>query len=992
MTDRFEGPRALAHTQQLEANESMKDTNRSPKSTLLPALIAGLTLTACTDTEPAESLESGEFRSLEDGLLLHWTFEDSVGTQITDVSGMGRHGTLQGAVLIASPNGQSVSLDGVDDWISLTGPRSPALYGGADGSFTLSARVRVTNASKYNTLCVGCGPFSSLYVGTEPYGPALLSALDDQTSTAWKWLTSSATLANDTWTEVTLVVENGSNARYYIDCELDAQLDSTNLGLIDVGSSSIGKSTVANRWFAGQIDELRVWDRALDDTELAELCPVVELDPLAEGLEMHWTFEDRTGNQILDVSGKGRTGTVVGGGSFVASPKGEALSLDGIDDKVTFIGPRALALYGGAQGDFTFSTRVRVPNVGKYNTLCSGCGPFSTMYVGDPAPGARVMSALWNLDTAATAWAASSSMLANDEWTEVTLVVEGGVAARTYQDCSLDSTLAGIDVGLRDPGFSVLGQGSVANRWYQGEVDELRVWNRALPDDEIALICARTELCDGEPVYVYVDAPAGGDGLSWATAFANLQDAIDASVACTSPQLWLAEGQYAPASSTLPVANIEHEVAIYGGFAGNEVLLSERDLAAHPVRLGAEGWLNRVVEIDDDVDDNPFTLVRLDGLTISGSAEGAIQVEGGGFGPDEVILENVTITDNVAISGGGLYTDTADVTVTIRNSSFERNHAGEEFLAHGGAIYARSTSLVIEDSSFVDNTAGQGGVIFFQDDPAEGHHITDTIFRGNAAAWGGALYIANSPSYIDVTIQGGEFDSNLAEGGGGAIYTEESSCSFDSVVFTNNTANVGGAIWLSDWLLVPNDKLEISNCRFIANRALKGNGGALRLQEVGTRVVNTEFIANQASTVGGAVFGRGEFTSSTFANNIAGSGSALYAPAGADMTMQHCVVYPDTIFGTNIHGPYSCTKSNTLLDVPKILLTNVTPFESADLDLDGLTEWYLDPDGPCVGLANGVIDDFEWMSSTVEQSQCTDAGWPEPGMHYPPQAAVGACE
>ena len=959
------------------------------KSPLLAALLAGLGLTACSDAESPESFGPDELRELDDGLLLHWTFEDNVGMQITDVSGNGRHGTRQGGVgLQPSPNGQAALLDGIDDWISMTSPpRSPALYGGADGSFTFSARIKVTNTGKYNTLCAGCGPFSTLYVGTEPYGAALLSALDDQASSAWKWLTSSPTLVADTWTEVTLVVENGGNARYYLDCELDAQLSDANLGLIDVGSSSIGKSTIASRWFGGQIDELRVWDRALTDTELAELCPApVEPDPLTLGLEMHWTFEDRIANQITDLSGKGRTGTVVGG-SFVASPKGEALSLDGIDDKVTFVGPRAPALYGGVQGDFTFSASVRVPNVTKYNTLCVGCGPFSSMYIGDPAPGARVLSGLWNLDTATTAWAVSSSTLTNDVWTEVTLVVEGGVAARTYENCNLDSTLAGVNVGLRDSGFSALGQGSVANRWYQGEVDELRVWSRALPDEEIALLCDHT-LCEG-PIYVDVDAPAGGDGLAWATAFDDLQDAIDASAACTSPQLWVAEGQYAPAQNVFQVATIRHDVEIYGGFAGNEVLLSQRDIVAHPVRLGADGWQNYVVEIEDatsgpEVD---YTSVRLDGLTISGSLDGGIHVDANAWGDREVLLENLTLTDHV--DNAALSTSAGNIHVTVRNSSFERNHIGAIYLRYGA-------TLVVEDSSFIENTGVYGSAIYLMDPVFGPVTITNTVFRDNSAQWGGAIFIDDNdlnPLHVDLTISGGEFDSNVATaGGGGAIYAEESTTSFDSVVFTDNTAKFGGAIHLANPSAnAVSDEMVISNCRFIGNRALAGSGGALRLQEVGTRVVNTEFTGNQASTVGGAVWGRGEFIASTFTNNVAGSGSALYAPAGPDMIMQHCVVYPDTIFGTNIHGQYSCTKSANLLDAPQTLLTNVTPFESADFDLDGRTEWYLDPEGPCTGLANGAIDEFDWTSLTVDPSQCTDAGWPEPGVHYEPQSAVGAC-
>ncbi len=947
----------------------------------IPLLLVGM-LAAC-EGPTSDDAESGELRGLEDGLLLHWTFEDSVGTQVTDVSGNNRHGTLNGATLVDSPNGKSALLDGVDDWIAMTSPpRAPALYGGVDGSFTLSALVKVSNASRYNTLCVGCGPFSTMYVGTEPFGAALLTALDDQTSTAWRWLTSSAALSNDGWKQVTLVVENGSSARYYLDCDLDAQLDTPNLGLIDVGSSSIGRNTNASRWFGGEIDELRVWNRALDDAEIAQLCPTP--DPLDVGLEMHWTFEDRVGNSITDVSGKGRTGTVVGGAGFVNSFKGQAISLDGIDDRVTFTGPRALDLYGGSSGDMTFTARVRVPNVVKYNTLCIGCGPFSTMYVGDPSPGARVLSSVWNLNTNAAIWAASTAMLTNDVWSEVTLVIEGGVAARTYENCSLNSTLSG-NIGLRDGGFSALGQGNLAGRWYQGEVDEVRVWSRALPDEEIALLCQRNSICEG-PIYVDADAAAGGDGYAWSSAFNNLQSALDAAASCAAPQLWVAEGQYAP-NSAQSVATITRSVEIYGGFAGTEEALSQRDVAAHPTRLGGDDWLARVVAIGSG-----YTNVRLDGFSIVNSDKGAIDIDSDGG--SSVVLANLTITDNATDKGAAVYAHGTGATLTITDSAFERNTV----TTSGGALFVTGTPTQISNSSFVDNVAKLGGAIHLRE-PAASHQLTDNTFDGNAADWGGAIHLdddaTTTTTYVQLDVSGGEFIGNTAAvGGAGAIYLEESTCTLDGVAFVDNVGKVAGAIQLaSASASVVNDELAISGSRFIGNDATNGSGGALRLLEVGTTVVNTEFAANTATTVGGGVYGRADFVGATFANNTATTaGAAVYAPAGPDMTMQHCVVYPDSIWGSNIQAPYSCTKTNTLLGAPQTLLANQTPFAAADLDLDGRTEWYLDPAGPCTGLADGAIDEFEWASLTVEASQCTDAGWPEPGVHYEPQSAAGVCE
>jgi predicted outer membrane repeat protein len=567
-------------------------------------------------------------------------------------------------------------------------------------------------------------------------------------------------------------------------------------------------------------------------------------------------------------------------------------------------------------------------------------------------------------------------------WSEVTLVIEGGVAARTYENCALDSTLSG-NIGLRDGGFSALGQGNLAGRWYQGEVDEVRVWSRALPDEEIALLCQRNSICEG-PVYVDVDAPAGGDGFAWSSAFNDVQTALDAAASCTAPQLWVAEGQYAP-NPAQSVATITRSVEIYGGFAGTEAALSQRDVVAHPTRLGGDAWLARVVAINGG-----YTNVRLDGFAIVNSDKGAIDIDTASG--SAVVLANLTITDNATDKGAAVYAHGSSATLTIRDSTFERNTV----TGSGGALFVTGTPTQISGSSFVDNVSKQGGALYLSE-PAASHQIIDSEFTSNTADWGGAIHLNDdplTPAWIELAMQGGEIVENVGNSGGGGVYLEESTCSFDGVAFVDNQGWTAGGIYLGNASVnVVNDTLEITGCRFIGNHTVNGSGGGLRLQEVGTSVVNTEFVANTATTVGGGVYGRANFVGATFANNTAPTaGAALYAPAGAEMTMQHCVVYPDSIWGSNIQAPYSCTKTNTLLGAPQTLLANQTPFAAADLDLDGRTEWYLDPAGPCTGLADGAIDEFEWASLTVDASQCTDAGWPEPGVHYEPQSAAGVCE
>jgi hypothetical protein len=460
---------------------------------------AGLSCLACADEIP-DGVASGttQLRSLDDGLELHWTFEDHDGNQITDLSGNGRHGTLNGGSLVSSPLGEAVSLDGVDDHVSLThlGLRDPALYGGVDGDFTISARVRVDDVDKLNTLCFGCGPFSSMFIGTVASGPKVQSAVFNQQTGGLLWPTSSPALVADEWREVTMVVDGGVVASYYLDCELDTQLQDPNIGLKNHNFSSVGQGATAERWYGGEIDRLRVWSRALSEQELVQLCP------LGEGLELDWTFEDHVDNVITDASGNGRHGTL-NGGSFVSSPEGEAVSLDGVDDYIalTHLGLRDPSLYGGVDGDFTISAQVRVDDVGKLNTLCYGCGPFATMFIGTAVSGPKVQSAVFNQQTSGTLWPISSDALVDDQWREVTMVVDGGVVASYYLDCVPDTQLLNPDIGLKNYNFSAVGQGSNADRWYGGEIDRLRVWSRAMSEQELALLCPAAPADEGPELH-----------------------------------------------------------------------------------------------------------------------------------------------------------------------------------------------------------------------------------------------------------------------------------------------------------------------------------------------------------------------------------------------------------------------------------------------------------------------------------------------------------
>ena len=79
-------------------------------------------------------------------------------------------------------------------------------------------------------------------------------------------------------------------------------------------------------------------------------------------------------------------------------------------------------------------------------------------------------------------------------------------------------------------------------------------------------------VADAEPGEVWrvdIDNASGvEDGLSWATAFRDIQVAVNTAAAAGGGQVWVAEGRYT--HSGAHVVEIKNGVDLYGGFAGGE--------------------------------------------------------------------------------------------------------------------------------------------------------------------------------------------------------------------------------------------------------------------------------------------------------------------------------------------------------------------------------------------------------------------------------------
>ena len=170
-------------------------------------------------------------------------------------------------------------------------------------------------------------------------------------------------------------------------------------------------------------------------------------------------------------------------------------------------------------------------------------------------------------------------------------------------------------------------------------------------------LSSTTHAVDSGVIFVDKDAPGPGhDGLSWATAYTNVQDALDwTHIYSTTPyELWVAEGVYYPDEGGVHVANAITEtlaipydnVRLYGGFAATETERTQRNWAAHPTILSGD------IDGNDSNADGNF--IAESAAAVQGSNARHVLYVGGGA--DDVtratVIDGFTIT---AGSEGGIF-------------------------------------------------------------------------------------------------------------------------------------------------------------------------------------------------------------------------------------------------------------------------------------------------------------------------------------------------
>ena len=313
----------------------------------------------------------------------------------------------------------------------------------------------------------------------------------------------------------------------------------------------------------------------------------------------------------------------------------------------------------------------------------------------------------------------------------------------------------------------------------------------------------------------------------------------------------------------------------------------------------------------------------INGFTIKNGFLGN-QVEGGGNGAGIQCVDssptiiNCVFYQNTARDGdgAGIYCDGGSSAV-ISGCVFSENEARPNYYghAHGGGIYCQNSTLVITNCTFTGNRSAYGAGVFSKNNTVT---ITNCTFTGNV---GISTYVG------------------LASGGG--LYCVDSISTITHSLFTENSANDGGGLYIKG-------TSEIVNCVFTKNTvvdhwhyAIEGGYGA------------GIYCGSSSATI----------TNCTIAENVSDRdemGGGIHIKGSSAPILTNCIFWnnePLEIQGGVPNVSYSCIQSG----FPGIGNSSKDPLFNDPTALD----YHLAELSPCIDAGTdqtAPIDDFDGNS------------------------------
>jgi len=432
--------------------------------------------------------------------VAHWKLDETSGDAL-DSSGNDHHGTLSGAPTWVPSGGKingALSFDGDNDYVEMsqdnykgitgTNPRTCAAWIKKDSTAwgDIISWGDNVDGERWHLWVDGDGHLRLAVKGG--YVVALYTNLNDGN---WHHVAATFEIGADGNPNEA----NVTDVKLYVDGKEDTYTTSTQG--INTGNDQnvkIGLLTTSNaKYFDGIIDDVRIYNKALSAKEVSELADIRE--PVG-----HWKLDESASSpdpcEAVDSSDNGNTGYLqnMEDTDWTAGKFGNALEFDGTDEYVTITGYKGIT----GKNARTCAAWIRI-NLGSsdsdYATIVS--------WGNNNSSGERWQFMLRDHDTDSEyqlrvsvksgAKYGSTDLNENDnQWHHVAVTWEDDgtpdvedvklyVDGVEETDCTTDSQTINTD-GNKDVR---IGDYNSTNNYFKGNIDDVRIYDRALTEGEI---------------------------------------------------------------------------------------------------------------------------------------------------------------------------------------------------------------------------------------------------------------------------------------------------------------------------------------------------------------------------------------------------------------------------------------------------------------------------------------------------------------------------
>jgi Concanavalin A-like lectin/glucanases superfamily len=412
------------------------------------------------------------------GPVAAYSFDEGEGTTVEDVTGDGHTVTIHGAERTPEGRyGDAMEFDAEDgDYLSV--PDSPELD--FTEEFTLEAWVRPDNGDNDWSPLIdkqipgdeGLSEYAYyLYEGDyeedRPHGGVLEG----------EYLHAGSRLPSDAWSHVALTYD-GATLRLYVDGELVDQ-GSGGPPPVSEGNLEIGGATEQGSYLNGRIDEVRIYDRALDGAEVVGDMEAPLQTP-RQGPVAAWSFDQGEGTTVEDLTGDGHTATIEGAQWTTHGRYGDALEFDGEEDCLSVAPASDLQL----TEEFTIEAWVRPGASTEAGALFAKENSVSPRYGYLLEDEGEHLSAYFDESAESGHLASAEGSLPLHAWTHLALT-DDGAHTRLYIDGELAGSIAAVPIAETD-GDLRIGCDKIWNEYFDGRIDEVQIYERALSGTEVA--------------------------------------------------------------------------------------------------------------------------------------------------------------------------------------------------------------------------------------------------------------------------------------------------------------------------------------------------------------------------------------------------------------------------------------------------------------------------------------------------------------------------